>query len=496
MAESQQLQPGPLGGRVDYERLSAWLSGQRWFAAKSRTPTGLEVVEEAVIAEGLSLALLLVQFATGAHDLYQLLLAEEGDTVAFDVLAVPAYARRLLDAINHSREIESARGRFCFRHVAAAAPLGGGGSGPGGGGSGPSGGGSGPGGGGSGPGGGGSGPGGGDSGPSGEPADEPVRAMGAEQSNSSIVFGDRLVLKLFRRLESGINPELELLRFLTSHGYDNIAPLYGWYEYEGDALAATLAIAQRYVREGVDGWELALDEIPREPAAFLGRLEALGVATAKLHSVLSSDAGDPAFSPEESSTELLSLLRATLDEEVERLFAHLPDDPRLEPIAGFEQELRELISRTPQTPGGRRIRIHGDYHLGQTLYTPEGWRLLDFEGEPARPLTVRRGKRSPLRDVASMLRSFSYATSAVALQRGLQAPDGFEAGARQTFLEAYLAEVEPALLPSSRGQLESLLAIFELEKALYELRYELDNRPDWVPIPVAGITRLIQAAGA
>jgi maltokinase len=443
-------QAGPLGPRVDRERLSAWLSEQRWFAAKSRTPTALEVIEEAVIDDGLSLALLMVHYATGNHDIYQVLLGEDAGGVAFDVLTEPAPARALLEAIEQGREIEAAHGGFYFRHVDAVDGA----------------------------------------------VDEAVRAMGAEQSNSSIVFGDRLVLKLFRRLESGINPELEMLRFLTAGGYPNIAPLYGWYEYEGEALAGTLAIAQRFVHDGTDGWELALDEIPRDPAAFLDRLEALGVATAKLHSVLSSDAGDPAFSPEESSTELLSLLRATLDEGVERLYAHLPEDPRLEPIRGLEQEIRELISATPQTPGGRRIRIHGDYHLGQTLHTPDGWRLLDFEGEPASPLTARRNKRSPLRDVACMLRSFSYATSAVGLQRGLEAPDGFEAGARQTFIEAYLAEVEPSLVPSSRGQLDSLLAIFELEKALYELRYELDNRPDWVPIPVAGIARLVLGAGA
>jgi trehalose synthase-fused probable maltokinase len=318
--------------------------------------------------------------------------------------------------------------------------------------------------------------------------------MGAEQSNSSVVFGERLVLKLFRRLESGINPDLEMVRFLTNHGYGNIAPLHGWCEYAGDTLAATLAIAQRYVADGIDGWALALDEIPRDPSAFLARVESLGAATAGLHSVLASDPADPAFSPEASSTEMLSLLRATLDEEVERLFGRLPDDPRLAPIAGCEQEIRELITATPQAPGGRRIRIHGDYHLGQTLYTPAGWRLLDFEGEPARPITVRRTKRSPLRDVASMLRSFSYATFAVTLQRGLSAPDGFEAGARQLFLDAYLSEVESSLLPGSRGQLDSLLTIFELEKVLYELRYELDNRPDWVPIPGAGLVRLMEVA--
>ena len=146
--------------------------------------------------------------------------------------------------------------------------------------------------------------------------------------------------------------------------------------------------------------------------------------------------------------------------------------------------------------GGRLIRHHGDLHLGQTLRThgrDARWIIIDFEGEPARPLTERRRKRSPLRDVAGMLRSFAYAASASQLLRGVPAPEGWEQQARSAFLEAYLATVEPTLLPAGRPAIEKLLAIFELEKAVYELRYELNNRPDWVPIPVAGIARLLES---
>ena len=139
------------------------------------------------------------------------------------------------------------------------------------------------------------------------------------------------------------------------------------------------------------------------------------------------------------------------------------------------------------------IRTHGDYHLGQTLYTPRGWTIIDFEGEPARPLPERRQKRSPLRDVASMLRSFAYVSSAVAMLHAKQAPADFEARARQTFLEHYIAHAEPTLLPSGEAAVTNLLSIYELEKAIYELRYELDNRPDWIGIPVAGISRLLEA---
>jgi maltokinase len=154
----------------------------------------------------------------------------------------------------------------------------------------------------------------------------------------------------------------------------------------------------------------------------------------------------------------------------------------------------KLASRGQISAGGKQIRIHGDYHLGQTLDTPRGWVILDFEGEPARPLPERRQKRSPLKDVAGMLRSFAYVTSAVELQRGQQAPEGFEQQMREEFLNGYLAEVDPSLLPGGRSAIMNILSIFELEKAVYELQYELNNRPDWVAIPVAGIRRLLEAA--
>jgi maltokinase len=319
--------------------------------------------------------------------------------------------------------------------------------------------------------------------------------MGVEQSNSSIVFDDRLVLKVFRKLEPGVNPELEILRFLTHRGFPSIAPLHGWYDYEGQAFASTLGVAQAFLPDAVGGWELALDEITSAPERFLERLGSLGTVTAQLHTSLASDASDPAFSPEEPSQEALSLLTATVDEDIERIFLRLPDDERLAPIAGRGQDVRErLAARAQIGVTGRVIRTHGDYHLGQTLYTPRGWVIIDFEGEPARPLPERRQKRSPLRDVAGMLRSFAYVSSAVEIQRGQTAPAEFEERARQTFLECYFASVDPTLMPAGESAIANLLSIYELEKAIYELRYELNNRPDWTPIPVAGIARLLESA--
>jgi trehalose synthase-fused probable maltokinase len=214
-----------------------------------------------------------------------------------------------------------------------------------------------------------------------------------------------------------------------------------------------------------------------------------------MHTVLASDAGDPAFSPDEPSQEALSLLTATVDEDIERIFVRLPDDPRLDPIAGRGQDVRErLAARAQIGVSGRSIRTHGDYHLGQTLYTSRGWVIIDFEGEPARPLPERRQKRSPLRDVAGMLRSFAYATSAVQILRGQPPPENFEEQARGRFLEAYFDTVDPTLMPPGEAAVRNLLSIFELEKAIYELQYELNNRPDWISIPVAGIARLVDAS--
>jgi trehalose synthase-fused probable maltokinase len=321
-----------------------------------------------------------------------------------------------------------------------------------------------------------------------------ARAVGAEQSNSSIVFDDELILKVFRRLEPGINPELEMLRFLTEHGYPNIAALGGWYAYSGGPLSATLGILQQFVRGGRDGWELALDEIASAPERFLARLQRLGEVTGRMHTVLASEPADPAFCSETASVEMLGLLTATVDEQIERVFLDLPrDDERLAPIAGRGEEVREHLRQLTHAGAvGKIIRVHGDYHLGQTMWVEDDWMILDFEGEPARSLAERRRKRSALRDVAGMLRSFAYVASAASFLRGAEVPERWEEEARSRFLDGYLETVDPSLLPTGQLGIERLLAVFELEKAVYELRYEVDNRPEWVGIPVAGIQRLIE----
>jgi trehalose synthase-fused probable maltokinase len=378
--------------------------------------------------------------------------ASTPDWVAVDAVADAELLRDLLRQLDAERTLETEDGAFGFHRVETSGPL---------------------------------------------PLEAPARPMGVEQSNSSIVFGNETVLKVFRRLEPGINPELELLQFLTEHNFANIAPLQGWYEYEGKSFSTTLGIAQRFFPDAVGGWELALDQIASNPDGFLDEVGSLGAVTAQLHNCLASDASDPAFAPEEPSVESLSLLTATIDEDIERIFVRLPEDERVAAIAGRGQDVREQIAQRAQAGvGGRTIRTHGDYHLGQTLHVSDPthpWLIIDFEGEPARPLFERRQKRSPLRDVAGMLRSFAYATSATAILRGTPAPADFEERARITFLEHYFSTIEPALMPGSDAAIWNLLSIFELEKAIYELQYELDNRPDWLPIPVAGIARLLES---
>jgi maltokinase len=432
---------------VDERELIEYVTEQRWYGSKSRTVSHSQLLETVTLRETgpeYALALVEIRFDTGSHEIYQLLLACDEGTLELDGLQDPALARELVHAIRGGLTLQGQEGAVEFRTVAGFAGLG----------------------------------------------REMLyaRSVGAEQSNTSIVFDEELILKVFRRLEPGINPELEMLRFLTEHGFANIAALGGWYAYSGGPTAATLGILQEYVRGGQDGWALGQEEIRTAPGDFLARLQRLGAVTGEMHTVLGSEANDSAFCPETPSVESLGLLTATVDEEIERVFLTLPEDNEdVAPLLGRGEEVREQLRMlTHAGSPGKIIRTHGDYHLGQTMWSEQDWVILDFEGEPARSLTERRRKRSPLRDVAGMLRSFAY----LAIASG--GTHDWEEQARATFLEGYLDSVDQTLLPSGQAAIDRMLAVYELEKSVYELRYELDNRPEWVSIPVAGIQRLIE----
>jgi predicted trehalose synthase len=457
----------------DEAALLEHVRAQRWFGAKSREVVGATVLDVAALLEHdpqLFLVLAELRYPEGTHDLYQLLVGAEEEI--HDALADDAPAREIVRMIRHGAKVTALEGAVEFNPVP------------------------------------------GFSAPEREPS--VGRRIESEQSNTSVVFDEELILKVFRRLEPGLNPELELLRFLTEREFPYIPPLAGWYAYVGRPLEATLGILQSFVPGAIDGWELALEELARTPEAFLARLRRLGEVTGALHTTLGAEHSEPAFSAEEPSTESLGLLAATIDDEIENVFVELPSVEALEPIAGRGEEVRERLRGLTQLGAiGKQIRHHGDYHLGQVLWAPrtpqasesEGrapaawptalpatadWLVIDFEGEPARALPERRHKRSPLRDVAGMLRSFAYAASAAAILRGVEVPADWEQRARTEFLDGYMTTVDHALLPPGEEPITRLLAIFELEKAVYELRYELDNRPDWVSIPVAGILRLLE----
>ncbi len=441
---------------MDERSLIEYVTRQRWYGAKSRTVGHAQVLDTVTIRQAepqLSLALIEMRFDTGAHDIYQLLVSDGVEGDSFDGLAEDAgIAREIVSAMRAGVTLQGSEGVAEFSPAEDFSALG--------------------------------------------RELGAVRLVSSEQSNSSVVFDDALILKVFRRVEPGINPELEMLRFLTAQGFRNIPALGGWYGYSGGPLTATLGLLQEYVAGAIGGWELALGEIASAPESLLDRLGRLGEVTAHMHTALGSDPDDLAFAPEEPSVESLGLLTATVDEEIARVFLELPDDDeRLAPIVGRGEEVREQLRLlTHAGSSGRVIRTHGDYHLGQTLWKGQDWIILDFEGEPARTLVERRRKRSPLRDVAGMLRSFAYAATAAELTRGAAVPDDWEERARERFLESYLETVDATLLPPGDAAIERLLAVFELEKAVYELRYELDNRPDWVGIPVAGIDRLMHQA--
>ncbi len=430
-----------------------FITGERWFGSKTRQVNHAHIVDRAALPAAasdleqheLELQLVEIRFDTGTHETYQLL--SDG---GLDALADPRQVRELVRLIRAGTKVAAGEGTVEFAQVEGFVGL--------------------------------------------SQDLRSARSVGTEQSNTSIVFDEELILKVFRRLEAGINPELELLRFLTEQRFENIAQLAGWYAYSGRPMDATLGILQRFVAGGQDGWELALDTMPKGKGSgrFLESLHRLGEVTGRMHTILGSDSIDPNFCPEEPSAEALGMLTATIDDEIESIFLELPDsNDDLAPIRGLGEDVREALRRrTHLGSAGRVIRHHGDFHLGQTLWADDDWVILDFEGEPARSLPERRRKRSPLRDVAGMMRSFAYAASATSLVRGVEAPAEWEARARAEFLNGYRSTIDPTLVPSGSA-LNRLLAVFELEKAVYELRYELNNRPDWVKIPVAGILRLL-----
>jgi len=353
----------------------------------------------------------------------------------------------------------------------------------------------------------------------------PVERPRASSSNTIVNMRERLMLKGYRRLRVGMNPELEMGLYLTEVAhFANCAPLAGVLEYVADdGQTQLLAMLQAYVANQGDGWTYSLEYLRRHleqyrttpasdalPAnaheAYLALIRVLAVRTAELHTALARPTKNAAFSPQAlNRADIDAYRQRALDEAraaLDLLAANLDTVPAADReranavLAQRDQIMKRIEECTAATPPGKQIRIHGDYHLGQVLVTRNDFVIIDFEGEPGHSLEQRRAKHSPLRDVAGMLRSFSYvqqsALRSVAhneAEAARLAPlaRSWETRARTAFLSAYDAAARAAAAYESLQAGQGLLGLFELEKALYELRYEIGNRPTWVGIPLQGI---------
>ncbi len=513
--------------QLEKEALPNFLGGRRWFAGKGAGIGRVEVIARAEIGDSWLLTLLRVSPGDGASEetepqIYFLPLSaawesDGGDEldslmsnslaklrrrskvgVLYDALTDESFCRALVGAMGENREMSLGEGKVQLTKTDVFDELMGD-----------------------------------------ETAEElSVRRAGVEQSNSSVILGERLIMKAYRRLQRGTNPDLEIGRFLTEKArFGNTPPLAGAIEYENpDGELTTLALLQGFVSNQGDGWSYTQDYLDRyleerlvtswsleeeeEPAErddadsgfFMGLIYSLGLRTGELHEAFAAPGDDEAFGPETASAEEVSGWAKNVLQELKSTFkmlqqrrTKLPDEVR--PDVERLLEMREEVEGRVRAVSGEgfevvKTRHHGDYHLGQVLVVNNDFQIIDFEGEPARPLAERRAKHSPLRDVAGMLRSFNYAARSALFRVSSERMDSYEErrawvdnweqSAQDTFMEGYAEGIRGAAsYPEDPEHAKRLVDLFTLEKALYEVRYELDNRPDWLGIPVKGILDLI-----
>lgn len=491
-------------GELDSSALGAFLAASRWFGGKGSTPHSVRITDvvpvewsDAHDAHAASAVVrLAVHSSDGSETGYQLPLVVREDAgwsdnvqrppanailarvdstgrsgIIYDALHDAAFRSRLAGALEHGASFEANGARWTVT------PIGGGAPGLG---------------------------------------SVESRLASAEQSNSSVIFGDRAILKLFRKLAPGINPDVEVTRFLTVRTtYRDTPELLAEVSFESaDGEKSVAGMLTRLVHGAEDGWSYALHDIASFLGArgnggvpsdgFAGDARRLGEVTRELHAALASASDDPAFAVEPVSGDDISRWTArtlaTIDSALDLLAAHATaldqkTAAMARAIAGRRSAIHELLDEASHGARGERAaeqgiksRTHGDYHLGQLLHAPDGrWYVIDFEGEPARPIPERRELASPARDVAGMLRSFGYAAATGASRAGGVGTNPateirsahWERDARAAFLEGYGADAN-----------DPLVELFEMEKMFYELAYELNNRPDWVWVPLRAIARL------
>lgn len=405
-----------------------WLPDQRWYSGRGRDIAEARPAVVVALKSELDLVLLRVSYTDGAVETYQVLvrwtadlrvdaesralIGAEGDRYAFDALFDPQAAGALLGLIGASARIGD---HLRFRREPEA-----------------------------------------DLGPG-----TPVRVMGAEQSNTSVVFGEQAILKVFRRVTPGVNPDIELTRALS--GNPHITALLGSYEIDWDGERYVLGMVSAFAKNSAEGWQLAT-----EGAAggdFVGESFRLGEAVASVHHALAEALG-------------AGVKPFPVQTMIDRLRANAVSVPPLRERVPAIEEFYRAIADEPAT----EHRIHGDLHLGQVLRTVQDWLLIDFEGEPGQPLDERRRPDSPLRDVAGMLRSYDYA----AHQRDPATARDWAERNCAAFCDGY-ASVDGTDPRTSAG----ILRAYELDKAVYEAGYEARYRPTWLPIPLGAIDRLL-----
>jgi maltose alpha-D-glucosyltransferase/alpha-amylase len=517
---------------IEERLLPAFLPTQRWFGGKARRIESTSVIDWGIFdASRSALALITVKYESGKPDIYLVPLgmsfgtaaveikerfagallspvtSPQGEGVLRDGLFRDEALSALLASIADSGTIETKHGIIRGLPSTAFASL------------------------------------------RGDGVDLRPRRSSAEQSNSSIFFGDRLIMKVFRRQQPGVNPDTEIGKYLTEQtSFRNTAPFGGSIDYQSGSDTYTLAMLQGLVANEGDGWQWTLDELDRYyedrageifpaseansiPTDFLSLSErtlpkairdsiglyldaaaTLGRRTGELHVALGSATNNEAFNPKPFTAAESQALRDQLLANAGRAFdalrdnlARLPDETV--ESAGLTLSRRRVIfdrlrELTSSQTGGMQTRIHGDYHLGQVLRTKSDFVILDFEGEPAKSLEERRSKQSPLKDVAGMLRSFSYAAFASLSRYTTRRPQDaeklepwarlWEQSVVSEFLRAYRESTSgSSILPAEPKEFQALLQAFVLDKALYELVYELNNRPGWVRIPLNGIVSLM-----
>jgi trehalose synthase-fused probable maltokinase len=427
-----------------------WWQSRRWYAGKNRRLVDVVLVDEAELSSDPPITLMLLQlaYAEGPPDMYALPVLFATDGSASDALEHAEYHRLLLRLLSENAR----RGPVSFEAFTGLSWA------------------------------------------------EP-RLLGVEQSNTSIAYGEQWMLKNLRRVAFGQNRDLEVGRFLSRRVHFQHTPeVVGAITYQGKG-AATLGVLQRFVKNDGDGWGFFLSHLRPVPNApddlywaqaglpddherLLNEAQRLGRITGEMHAALGSRSDVPEFAPEAVGEADRQAWLA--DVEYQLACAAGPLGDRVE---RYRVRLRRLASELP-LEGISKIQIHGDYHLGNVLKTPDGYAIIDFEGEPARPLEQRRAKALALRDVAGMLRSLDYAAHGAGLPAEYAA--GWSKAAGERFLAGWQ---QTAGRQGAAGEAcLRLVSFFATAKALYELNYELNNRPEWVSVPLGGIERLLSEA--